>query len=145
MSEKENKALVNAFVEEVWNRKNLAAVDKYFAPDHIEHDLARPDWTGGREDARQAIADFTSAFPDCHVTYDDVLAEGDRVAVRLSCRATHKGEFMGVGPTGRAVAFGGLSIIRLSSGRIVEIWEIIDSPGLIRQIRAAPPLPEKRE
>ena len=134
MSEKENKAVITAFVEEVYNKKNVGAIDKYFAVDYVEHNLGAPDQTGDLDGARRAIADFLAAFPDYHATFDDVFAEGDRVAIRFTCRGTHRGAFGGAGPTGKAVVFGGLAINRLAKGRTAEIWEIIDFPGLAKQI-----------
>ena len=136
MSTEENKTVTNAFVEEVWNRKNVTAVDEFFAPDYAEHNLSNPDETGNRESTRQDIASFISAFPDCHVTYDDVFAEGDKVAIRLTCRGTHKGEFMNIAPTGKEITIMGIGIARFVEGKIAEMWEIIDFPGLMRQIGA---------
>jgi steroid delta-isomerase-like uncharacterized protein len=138
MSVEENKAVVNAFVEQVWNQKNVAAVDAFVAPDYVGHNLANPDETSDREGAKQSIAYFLSAFPDCHVTYDDVFAEGDMVAIRMTVRGTHKGEFAGVAPTGKEVTFMGLSHGRIADGKIAEEWEMYDTPGLMRQIGAKP-------
>ena len=138
MSIEENKTITNAFVEEVWNKKNISAVDEFFAPDYVEHNLADPDETGDRESTKQVITSFISAFPDCHVTYDDVFAEGDKVAIRLTCRGTHKGEFMNIAPTGKEINIMGIGIHRFAEGKIAEIWEIIDFPGLMRQIGAVP-------
>jgi predicted ester cyclase len=95
-----NKVIFNAFAEEVWNRKNVAAVDKFIAPRYAEHDLTNPDHVGDRESSKQVIASFISAFSDGHVTYNDMIAEGDKVVVRLTYRGTHKGEFMGIAVTG---------------------------------------------
>ena len=138
MSVKENKAIINAWVQQVWNRKKVTAVDEFLAPDYVEHNLAHPDETGNLQSTKQMIASFISAFPDCYVTYDDVFAEGDRVAVRLTCRATRKGEFAGIAPTGKEVTFMGISIARIAEGKIAEMWEIIDFPGLMKQIGAMP-------
>ena len=138
MSIEENKAIINAWVEQVWNQKDLTAVDAFLVPDYVEHNLAQPDETGTREGARQSIAAFLSACPDCHVTYDDVFAEGDRVAVRLTCHATHTGAFAGIAPTGKQITIMGLSIARIADAKIAEMWEIIDFPGLMVQIGATP-------
>ena len=139
MSVEENKAVTNAFVEEVWNGKNVAAIDEFFAPDYAEHNLANPDETSDRESSEHAIASFISAFPDRRVTYDDVFAEGDKVAIRLTCRGTHKGAFMNVAPTGKEITIMGISITRFAEGKIAETWEMIDFPGLMTQIGAVPP------
>jgi steroid delta-isomerase-like uncharacterized protein len=136
MSVEENKALINAFVEQVWNQKDVAAIDEFVAPDYVEHGLANPGETGDREGTKQSIAYMMSAFPDCHVTYDDVFAEGDRVAIRMTFRGTHQGEFAGIAPTGNEVTIMGLSIARVADGKIAEMWEMGDSAGMMRQIGA---------
>ena len=76
--------------EEVFNQKNLAAIDDYFAPTVIDHSLP-PGAPGGIEGVKQTIAMFLSAFPDLHLTVEDLIAEGDRVVARWTLRGTHQG------------------------------------------------------
>jgi predicted ester cyclase len=75
------------------------------------------------------------AFPDLHHTVDDLIAEGDRVVLRTTARATHRGHFEGVDPTGRFVEFTGLVLYRIRDGRIAESWGEIDFLRLMRELR----------
>jgi predicted ester cyclase len=76
------------------------------------------------------VLEVRSAFPDLHITIDDVVAEGDKVATRWTLRGTHKGEFTGITPTGKQLAMWGMSIDRVVGGRIVETWIRYDTLGL---------------
>lgn len=133
MSE-QNKAIVRRFFEEVWNRNNLDLADELLAVDYVDHN-APPGSTGGIEGYKQSVAMFRSAFPDINFVLDDILGEGDRVAIRLTGRGTHQGNFIGIAPTGKQVSFGGMTFIRLQNGKIVERWGLSDMPGLIQQLR----------
>jgi len=79
---------------------------------------------------------FVEAFPDAHHTIDDLIAEGDRVVLRTTARATHRGRFEGMDPTGRSVEFTGLVVYRVESGKIAESWGEIDLGQLIRALRS---------
>ncbi len=79
---------------------------------------------------------LTGAFPDLRVRIEDMVAEGDRVAVRLRFEGTHQGPFRGIEATGRPISFGAIRIYRLVGGKVVETWANQDSPGLIQQLRA---------
>ena len=78
------------------------------------------------------------AFPDLHQTIEEQIAEGDKVAYRWTARGTHQGELMGLAPTGNRVLFTGISIARLSEGKIEEIWENYNALGMMQQIGAVP-------
>ena len=86
---------------------------------------------------------FRSAFPDIIFTLDQVIAEEDRVVIRLMGRGTHRGNFMGIAPTGRRVAFAGMTIIRFEGDKIAERWGLSDMAGLRQQLTT--PEPPKRE
>ncbi|MGH7304135.1 MAG: ester cyclase [Candidatus Rokuibacteriota bacterium] len=75
------------------------------------------------------------AFPDAEATLEDIFAEGDRVAYRLTIRGTHTGEFLGVPASGRSVAVSFIAIVRIADGKLVEEWGGLDQPDLIRQMR----------
>ena len=79
-----------------------------------------------------------SAFPDFHNTMEEMIAEGDRVAARLTYRGTHRGELFGIAPTGRKVSYAGAAIFRIRSGKIVHGWVLGDTTGLRGQLGAAP-------
>jgi predicted ester cyclase len=79
-----------------------------------------------------------AAFPDATDTIDDIVAEDDRVAVRHTFRGTHKGEFLGIPPSGHEVIGQGLYITRLAEGRIVEMWVALDLAASARKSASAP-------
>ena len=126
MSLEENKALVRREQEELWNHTgNLDAAEELFAPEQAEA-------------ARQEAADFRQGFPDVVSTIEDLIAEGEKVAARWRARATHRGEYVGVPPTGREVEFTGISVYRIEGGKIAQSWTVEDELGLMRQIGAVP-------
>lgn len=137
MSE-ENKALYRSFIEEVFINKNLAAVDKYIAPDCVDH-AGPPGLPPGPEGAKQMIGMYLSALPDAWVKVEDQIAEGDKVVSRLTWGGTHRGELMGVPATGKQVSVAGIDIVRCAGGKIVEHWESFDMLGMLQQIGAVPP------
>ena len=138
MSTEENKALVRRWYEEVFNQKNLAAVGEFCDPQIIEHDLP-PGLPAGSEGTKQLIGMFLAAFPDFHITAEDLIAEGDKVASRFTVRGTHKGEFMGIPPTGKQVTMTGIQIPRIANGKMVENWLNLDMLGLLQQLGVVPP------
>ena len=81
---------------------------------------------------------FYGAFPDLRVTVEDMVAEGDEVATRWSFRGTHQGELMGIPATGKQVEASGITIHRVSGGKIVEGWTILDNLGMMRQLGIIP-------
>ena len=136
MSE-ELKAVVRRFMEEIWHKGNLDAIEAFIAPNYIRHTSHYRE--GGRdvqglEGARQSIAAFRAAFPDVHFTEDDLLVDGDKVVFRWTCRGTHRGEFLGVAPTGKHVTFTGINIYRITHGKIVERWAQEDAISLYQQL-----------
>jgi steroid delta-isomerase-like uncharacterized protein len=139
MSIVENKALARRSFE-AFNQRDLAAADAIYAPSYVLHNpIAPPDLPRGPDGVRQQHAGYLAAFPDAQITVEDLIAEGDRVAVRVTVRGTHRGIFMGVAPTGRPVALEAITIYRVDAGKIVEDWTIADIPGLQQQLGASAP------
>lgn len=134
----DNKALVRRFFTEVWSTGDVSRRDAFLARDYRGHivgaaePIDRDGWTG-------FLTGFRRAFPDATFTVEDMVAEGDRVAVRLTMRGTHLGELNGLPPTGRRVTVTGISIERVANGRIVEGWNQNDALGLLQQLGALPP------
>lgn len=133
MSTEANKAIVIRFLNEAWNKGNPAIADELISPDYVLHGSGQ---TPGPEGVKRLIAMFRDAFPDARSTFDDVFAEGDRVAVRWATHATHQGEFFGIRPTGREMVYSGIDIFRLQGGKIIERWSSSDTLGLLRQLGA---------
>lgn len=98
----------------------------------------------GPESARQLAAAFRSAFPDLHTTFDDAVAEGDKVAYRWTASGTHEGELMGIPPTGNRMTITGTAIARISGGKIEEGWQNFDALGRMQQLGVIPS-PEQSE
>ncbi len=129
----DNKALNRRFVEEVINQGNIEAIDELIDPGVVDHAVP-PGFPTGREGAKQFFAMMRSAFPDLHLTIEDMIAEGDKVVMRSTWSGTHQGEFMGISATGRRVTVSAIDISRVADGRIVEHWEQSDALGLMQQL-----------
>ena len=130
MSAEENKALVRRFVEEFWSRGNLAAADELMAADATIH---QPE-VGNVAGLKAFNTMMRNAFPDWYSTPEELIAEGDRVAARLTGRGTHQGEFYGIPPTGRRVAVPGVVFYRISGGKIVEFRGQFDAMSMMQQL-----------
>jgi len=139
MSTEQNKAMARQMIEDIFSRGDLSRVDEYLAPDFVEREELPPGLPGGREGVKQLTAILRSAFPDFKATIDDLVAEGDKVVIRHTWTGTHRGEFMGVPPTGKSVSFGVIDIIRIAGGKVVEHWGLMDSMSLMQQLGASPP------
>ena len=137
MSTKENVALDRRVAEKVWNEGDMDVADQVFASDVVLHGAA-PGLPPGVEGVKAAVTAYRAAFPDLHVTNDDYVAEGDRVASRWSWQGTHKGELFGIPATGKQVTMTGISIMRVVDGKIAEVWSSSDQLSLMQQIGAAP-------
>ena len=137
MSEAENKTIALRFNEDVWGRGDEAALEELLAPDFVDHD-ALPGQSPDREGHRQILAEFHSAFPDLHVTTEDVVAEGDKVVSRWTARGTHQGDLLGIAPTGNGVTIKGIDVLRIAGGRIVERWAQSNDLELMQQLGVVP-------
>ena len=138
MSEKQNKAIVRRFVEEVFNRGNMSVADELMAPDFVEHEELPLGIPRDLEGVKQMTTMMRSAFPDFKATIEDIIAEGNKVVIRMTCSGTQKGEFMGIAPTGKSVSIGVIDIIRIADGKLVEHWGQMDSMGMMQQLGAIP-------
>jgi steroid delta-isomerase-like uncharacterized protein len=132
-----NKALYRRWFEEVVSRGDLALADDLLASDYVLHFPGAPAPVD-REGHKGLVAMFRAGFPDWVETVDDVIAEGDRVVIRVTGRGTHEGEFQGVPPTGNPVTATGIGIGRIADGRIAEAWAAYDALGLTQQLGALP-------
>jgi len=138
MSTEDNKTLMRRFFEEVYTKQNLAALGELIAPTHIDHSAAAAGLPVGAEGSRQAIGMMLTGFPDLHVTVEDMIAEGDRVVVRMTMRGTQQGALGGIPPTGKQVAVSTIDIVRIEGGKIAEEWGIDDRLGMLQQLGLVP-------
>ena len=135
MSAEENKAVVRRYLEgSVGGR--VAHLDAVLAPTYRS---TLPGWPPlDREGDKQMVQAFYAGFPDLRPSIEEQLAEGDRVATRVTWQGTHTGSFQGIPPTGRAVTMPALRIDRLEGGRIAESWAQFDALGVMQQLGVLP-------
>ncbi len=133
MSTEDNKAIVRRFFEEVFNRQNLAVLDELVSSDFIHGQPGRV--LRGAEFFNEVKSGVHFlAFPDLHITIEDMIAEGDKVVTRWTARGTHQGEAMGLPPTGNEVTWTGMNFMRVVNGKLAEDWEELDVLGLMQQL-----------
>jgi predicted ester cyclase len=141
MSIDENKALVRRFIDEVFVQRRGETVDELFDSDITPHS-----WPGvgpGTEPLKQAQQRILHGLSDVAMTIEDMVAEGDKVVVRLSSHARHTGDFMGMPASGREYTIPEIHIFRLKDGKLVEHWVQMDTMGLMTQLGALPSSAEK--
>ena len=130
----ENEGLIRRWFEEVWNQGMTSTIDALLDEGAVVHGLGAD--LHGPDDFKTFHAMYRSAFPDMVIQVDDVAVDGPRVAARWSGTATHRGELMGIPPTGRRVTFTGMVFIHVERGKVVEGWNNFDQFGLLLQLGA---------
>jgi steroid delta-isomerase-like uncharacterized protein len=136
LSTDENKALVRRFIDEIFVQGRFDAVDQLLTDDFTPHTWGS---TGaGKEDLKRAITRVREGLSDPSMKIEDMIAEGDRVAVRLTARAVQTGQFMGLPPSGMPYTIGEIHIFRIVEGRVAEHWHQADLLGMMRQLGATP-------
>ncbi len=121
MSE-QNKARVREYYERVLNGRDLEAVDQFFADERMV------------EGVRRGCFAYFNAFPDLHISLDELIAEGDKVFVRTTMTGTHDGEYKGIDPTGRHVSTDCAEVYRIADGKFIGYWCLTNVAGLTRQL-----------
>jgi steroid delta-isomerase-like uncharacterized protein len=134
-SPREMIAVVDRVRAEVYNAGNFDVMPEIFADGYVHGSANGPDAIGIAEGARR-IGGFVTALPDLEWTFDDVIAEGDRVAARWTTRGTHDGDLLGFSPTGKPVEFTGISFFTVRCGKVVEFQTEMDAAGLLEQVGA---------
>lgn len=136
MSLAENKDRCLGMVA-AWNRGDVHGVAAYWAPSAAHYDDEGR--TVGNDEVLARMRETIRAFPDVHLDVRSILAEGDRVMVRITATATHQGEFMGLAPTGRPVTWHYLEELRFDDrGRVVEHWDVFNLSPLFRELGQVP-------
>ena len=132
MSIEENKEIVCRY-QEIYNRNDLDALSEVVSEGLLTPKIM-PGIPAGIEGAKAAHRIMLAGFPDYQTTIDDLFAEGDKVAARITMSGTNTGSFMGIPPTGKYVSFTGIYIARLANGKIVEHWGDEDGVSLLQQL-----------
>jgi predicted ester cyclase len=133
-----NKHLVESFIQELFTKGDLTAVDRYVAPDVVNHDLPFPGSPPGSEAWRYAATVIRAAAPDWRSEAHELVAEGDLVVERFTARGTHRGELFGVPATGREIVLYGINVFRIVDDQVVERWGCVDQLGLLHRLGVVP-------
>ena len=131
------KAMAERWFAEVMSEGKVDVVDELCAQDYVEHDPF-PGTSADLGGLKESVGILRSAFPDAQVSADDIIVEGDRLAVRSTLRGTHDGDFMGIPATGKKVEVAGYDIVRFEDDKAAEHWGVIDAAALMEQLGAAP-------
>ncbi len=143
MSRSANIELLHRYFDAVWAHGNLDALSGFLHERYRRHtspEAAPLDATG----QSQRLRGFRAAFPDITIDLEDFLADGDCIAFRSTMRGTHRGEFLGIQPTGRRVTVGLVDMMRIEDGRIIEQWGGPDMLDLLRQLETGRVAPSHR-
>ena len=138
MTTEQNKALIRRWVEEGWNKGNLAVADEVYAPTVVQHDPNSPMPVNDREALKMYAGGYRAAFPDLTFTIDDLIGEGDKVLWRFTSRGTHNGPLGPIPPTGKPGTVTGMALFRFAGGKVAEVWVNVDLLGLFQQIGVIP-------
>jgi ketosteroid isomerase-like protein len=122
----DNREIIREFYERVFNGRELDRIGEYWADPELVERVTRGCLT------------YYDAFPDLHISVEELIAEGDRVFVRTTVTGTHDGEYKGIAPTGRNVAAECAEVYRLEDGKIVGYWCLLDVAGMMRQLTEEP-------
>jgi len=133
-----NKKIFYRTINDFWNQRDVGVMDELYAIDYLGHD---PSGLHGAtlEEFKQSAAGLFTAFPDFHLVLNDEVIEGDKIAKRWTVTGTHKGEFMGIPPTGNHLTITGISFYRIADGKVVETWWSSDALGMLGQLGVIPP------
>jgi steroid delta-isomerase-like uncharacterized protein len=130
----EPREVVRRFLEDVWSRGDLDACDQLINADHVHHFGARD--IRGPTGVKALVAGLRQTFPDLHIDVDDLIAEGEKVAVRMTLRGTDRGGFMGQAPTDNSVSYEAVDFFRVVNGKLIERWGVVDALTLRQQLAA---------
>lgn len=132
--EQENKEFARHWNEEIWSKQNLDAIDDLVAEDFVGYDSSQPEPVRGPDGVREVAEMLLTAFPDTEVQLEQVVAEDEWVAQRLTTSGTHEGAFMGIDPTGEEIEVTVMSFQRIENGKAIEEWQVVDTPGMFQQL-----------
>ena len=137
MSEEENKNLVRRYYEESFYQGRQDILHEFVSSDFIDH-TPSPGMPPGIEGMKLIHSMVHNAFHDIHVDIDDLIAEGDKIVARFTVSGSHKGEFMGMSPTGKKTSIMEIRIYRIEGRKIVEHWGLLDQGTMMQQLGLSP-------
>jgi predicted ester cyclase len=138
MYAEQNKAIVRRIVEEVNNKGNVGVADELLAPGYVGRGPGSRE-VHGPDGYKQSAVMYRATFPDLHMSIEDMVAEGDKVAWRYTLRATFTGPMGGIAPTGKKVTQTGLALWRFENGKVAEAWGYSDRLDMYKQMGISPP------
>ena len=134
-----NKNIVRELTEQVFNARNLDRLGEFYAPGYVDHDVPSSiESPQSVDEMRRSFEETLSAAPDLRWNIQDMVADGDKVAIRQTIEGTHSGEFMGIPPTGKTFVVRSMAILRLVDGKIVERWGVEDRLEMMQALGALP-------
>lgn len=134
-----NEITVQRVYDELWNKGNFADTDQIIAMNMVDH-TPLPTQAPGVEGFKQLVAMVGIAFPDLHVTVEDLISDEDKVVCRWTARGTNTGALLGLTPSGEHITVEGIDIFRMAHGKVVEHWGKIDAISLMQQLGLVPKL-----
>jgi steroid delta-isomerase-like uncharacterized protein len=136
------KQLIRRFVEKLWNERRLDVADVIFAKDCVTHQLRSgvpaDAVARGPQAIKEHVAGWVSSFPDLRFTIEQMLGEGDLVAMQLLMEGTNQGAWMGIPASGRKLQIRMFTVYRVAQGKIVEDWVLVESLGFFQQLGVVP-------
>jgi len=129
-----NKSLIRRNFEVIWSDCNLSVADDIIAPDYVGHIATLSEPVHGVDAFKQMVMLYHMAAPDIRFMIQDEVAEGSKVATRWIAHGTHRGEFMGIAPSGQTLSVTGMSFHRVANGRIQESWDDWDALTVLQNM-----------
>lgn len=128
----QNKEIARRIPEDVFGESDLDLLDELYAEDAIERNAFGDQQ--GRAAIRKSFKAFLTAFPDVSQTVENIVVDGNTVAIHITSRGTHKGELWGIKPTGQEIEVQQMAFIRIEDGMIAERWFLPDNLSLLQQL-----------
>ena len=138
MSTETNKATIRRWIEEGWNKGNLALLEEIYTPNVVQHDPNSPMPVTNAQELKAYVGAYQTAFPDLTFKIDDLLAEGDKVLWRFTSSGTHRGSLGPIPATGKSVTVTGMALFRFVNDKVAEVWVNVDILGLMQHLGVIP-------
>lgn len=138
-SVEDNKRIARRVPEDIATQRNMDLLEEVYAPDAVENGIFGEEPVRGIEEVRARLESVFEAFPDFSATVEEIIAEKDTVAMRVTLRGTHEGVFMGMEPTGESFEVQNMVFTHVEDGKITERWVLPDALGMFQQLGVVSP------